>query len=164
MSYAAGYIKQLNRWTSVGNIHDFINKKSEIFWLTQRHGKWMPRLAVAPGHCRGSSGASCSARFSGRFARCRWAVSLAGSAGRPAFSSGSPSLLHLLCPASTANCRLSWSRCSSSHDRLQHLSCHRAARSSSRDQYRPHHHCGCGASHHQRRLETRVWHQHIKSL
>lgn len=33
MSYAAGYIKQLNRWTSVGNIHDFINKKSEIFDL-----------------------------------------------------------------------------------------------------------------------------------
>ncbi len=125
----------------------------------------MPRFAVSPGHCRGSSGASCSSRFSGRSARCRWAVSPASSAGRPAFSSGSPRLLHLLCPAPTAGCRLSWSRCSSSHDRLQHLLCHSAARSSSRDQCRPHRRCGCGASHHHRGLETRVWHQrcaHIK--
>lgn len=160
-----------NRWTPVEHTWcSLINKKKKrvrTILLTQKHGKWMPRLAVSPGHCRGSSGAFCSSRFSGRSARCRWAVSPASSAGRPAYSSGSPRLLHLLCPSPTAGCRLSWSRCSSSHDRLQHLLCHSAARSSSRDQCRPHRRCGCGASHHHRGLETRVWYQrcaHIKRL
>lgn len=64
--------------------------------LTRTRGRWMPRLSVSPARCTGSFGGAGNARFSGRSARCRWAVCRAGWAGLPASPGDSRSRQHLL--------------------------------------------------------------------
>lgn len=120
--------------------------------LTRTRGRWTPRLSVSPAHCTGSFGAAGSARFSGRSARCRWAVCPAGWAGLPASPGDSRSRQHLLRQRLTATRLL---RCSTSSARTPHplsRSCLRSGDSatfSSRARCRLRLRCGSGAWHHQ---------------
>lgn len=120
--------------------------------LTRRRGRWTPRLSVSPARCTGSFGAAGSARFSGRSARCRWAVCPAGWAGLPASPGDSRNRQHLLRQRLTATRLL---RCSTSSARTPHplsRSCLRSgdpATFSSRARCRLRLRCGSGAWHHQ---------------